>query len=147
MPKCYNLDVGLVLSLSPKLKNMSIADVGAGLGCYTNFFRHNNVNVADSFDFAVDIDKKTLGNVKRWDATVPYQFANRPDWIFSIEVAEHVPPEGTNGLMKNLINARCGTILSWARRGQPGRGHINCKDKDEVIELFASYNFKRTMIR
>lgn len=139
--KCYYLDVGLAVNISQRIKGSSLADIGAGLGCYTNFFRYKNITVTDSFDFAENIDKITMGNVKRWDATIPYNFSKQPDWIFSVEVAEHVPPDGNEGLMTNLIHSRCGTIVSWAKRHQSGAGHINCKDKEEVVELFKKHNF------
>ena len=113
--KCYLLDIGLangVLSIVKNTKkNLTIADIGAGLGCYSNFYHLNGLHIVHSSDFAVDIDHITKGYVLRNDATLPIHFDPFPDWVFSVEVGEHIPQKGTNQFIENLQQSQCGIIL------------------------------------
>lgn len=140
--KCYLLDFTLAKQVSRCLPPKStIIDIGAGLGCYTNTMRHFGVNVTLAFDFARDIEKLTNQNIKFWDASVPFPLSYQPDWTFSIEVAEHVPVDGTDGFMTNVAMGSCGTILSWAPKNQEGGvGHINTRSLNKVTELMRSKN-------
>lgn len=63
--------------------------------------------------------------------------------IISLEVGEHIPKEGQEVFMQNITN-NCSKhlILSWASIGQPGIGHINCRDQKEVIADVESRGFK-----
>jgi hypothetical protein len=54
----------------------------------------------------------------------------------SLEVAEHIPSTTTDTFLDLLIRLnKHGIILSWAKVGQAGHGHINAKNEDEVIEI------------
>ena len=45
--------------------------------------------------------------------------------------------------MLNVVNgARKGVVLSWAVPGQPGAGHVNCRDNSWVIKRFADLGLK-----
>ena len=48
------------------------------------------------------------------------------DWVLSLEMGEHVPNRFEAMVIRNIHahNTR-GVILSWARLGQPGNGHVN----------------------
>jgi hypothetical protein len=130
--KCYFLDVSFANSVIKGVQSDTVADIGAGLGCYTNYFRHNSVTVLSSFDFAHNITKRSRGVVHHFDASLPYPFAITPDWTFSVEVGEHIPLDGFDGFLRNIAQGRCGAILTWAARGQGGTGHVNCKNWDEL---------------
>ena len=56
------------------------------------------------------------------------------DWAISLEVAEHIPNKFESIYLDNIIrHFRNGLIISWAQIGQPGVGHVNCKNRDDVI--------------
>ena len=136
--KCYILDVTLADTVARSLPaGSSVSDLGAGLGCYTRFFMARGINVTVALDFARNISEYTHGRVHAWDLSVPYSFPP-PDWSFSIETAEHIPSDGTDGFLSNVANARCGAILSWAPPGQHGKGHINLRQVKQVERLMAS---------
>ena len=134
--KCYILDAGLARYVASRMSSTAtIVDLGAGLGCYTQYMRHHGANVTIALDFAVDVDVRTDHVVTRWDLSVPYPFPLRPDWSFIVEVAEHIPSALMAGFMQNVAAARCGALLSWARPGQGGSGHVNERNATYVTHL------------
>ena len=50
----------------------------------------------------------------------------KADWVICLEMGEHIPNRFEPMVIANLHahNTR-GVILSWARLGQPGYGHVN----------------------
>ena len=139
--KCYILDAELAKYVAMHIpRGQSIADLGAGLGCYTQYMRYRGANVSVALDFAVDIDNRTNNQVKRWNLGIPFPFPSPPDWTFSIEVAEHIPTSFTEGFVTNVAAARCGAIVSWAHPGQGGSGHVNLKSKKNVRLLLHAHN-------
>lgn len=72
------------------------------------------------------------------DASKPFYLDRTFDVVLSKEVGEHIPPEGEASFMDNLVRlARPGggiIILTWAKPGQGGFHHVNCKEKSYIIE-------------
>ena len=67
--------------------------------------------------------------------TVPIYHLNQYDWVVSIEVAEHIPPQFESIYLDNLVrHAKEGVILSWARPGQLGLSHVNNRPIEYVKE-------------
>lgn len=62
------------------------------------------------------------------------------DFGICLEVMEHIPPEYEFQVLSKLFgrngSAPKHVIISWAKRGQNGTGHVNCRNRDEVITLF-----------
>ena len=56
------------------------------------------------------------------------------EWVLSLEVGEHIPPRYEQAFLHNLhkLNTK-GVILSWARVGQGGTGHVNEQDEPYVV--------------
>ncbi len=62
------------------------------------------------------------------------------DWVFSIEVAEHIPKTYEQIYIDNLV--RHGIILSWAVPKQEGHGHVNNQDFAYIEEQLINRAFK-----
>ncbi len=139
---CYLIDTGLVWGLLELWNgtDATIADVGAGVGCYTHALRHAGLSVIAAYDAAPNIERITRGVVVEWDATQPLPLPHPPDWMLSLEVAEHVPRDGTQAFVRNLAAARCGAVVSWAPPGQRGKGHVNGHTPHAVAGLFRSFD-------
>lgn len=76
------------------------------------------------------------------DLTIPHFRLPIYDWVFSIEVAEHIPEQYEAVYLSNLIrHAREGLVISWARPHQLGVGHINLRPKEYVIQKLATLCF------
>jgi cyclopropane fatty-acyl-phospholipid synthase-like methyltransferase len=127
-------------------KGQTVADFGCGIGLYVQSLRQKgiecvgydgNPNVSEHphcycVDLAVEVDFKIIF-----------------DWILCLEVGEHIPKESEQVFIENLHrHNRKGIVLSWAREGQNGTGHVNCQNPDYVIDVFSKlgyvYNAKLT---
>jgi tryptophanyl-tRNA synthetase len=62
--------------------------------------------------------------------------------VISFEVAEHIPEKYQDAFIENITKL-CNDylIISWAIVGQPGIGHVNCKNNEDVILLFEEKGF------
>lgn len=118
-------------------------DFGCGRGSYLLALAGAGFNPADLIGYEGDPPAvRDWGIVKPHDLTQPlmvYPSGN----VICLEVAEHVPAEYESTLLDTL-DAACHDrlVLSWARRGQGGTGHVNCRDEEEVVPRLERYGFR-----
>ena len=120
-----------ILSLQPS----SILDVGAGSGQYGLYFASVAPSVRYSaVDGALNVERFTDGRVRWADLSLPLLLDGPSEWVMSLEVGEHLPQEFESQFFDTLDawNTR-GVVLSWAVVGQPGAGHVNCRDNPYVV--------------
>lgn len=111
----------------------SVLELGAGCGCYTDFFLWMGFDVR-AVDGTHGISNLTNGMVSNADLSAPQTF--RPaQWVLSLEVGEHIPSKYMATFLGNMVNhARTGVVLSWAIRHQTDSpAHPNELDNKEVI--------------
>ena len=135
------LDRGFAIALGDIFAGMSVVDIGAGYGQYGHFFdeaftgprRIRYIGV----DGAQGVEAATDGFVRSIDVALPaiHDESLRSDWVMSIEVAEHIDHEDGEAIfLYNLDNLNTrGVVLSWAREGQFGHGHVNERNEDYVL--------------
>jgi len=125
----------------------SILDLGCGVGSYLEGSLKGGckdiLGVEISFDIAqlyfVDAIKPYI---QKGDATSDLKFDRTFDCVMSIEVAEHIEPDGTGNFINNLTKLSSKyIILAAAPPGQVGTGHINLRDKQFWIEQIISKGF------
>jgi cyclopropane fatty-acyl-phospholipid synthase-like methyltransferase len=110
----------------------SLADLGCGMGLYVKAFQQNNIN-ANGFDGNPNTPELTNNICKILDLSLPIKFDEPFDWIMSLEVGEHLPPQFEDIFINNLHNNnKYGILISWAIEGQDGHGHVNCKNNDYI---------------
>ena len=64
------------------------------------------------------------------------------DLVVCVEVAEHVPPEESDGLLDTIsANARDWVYFTAASPFQPGHGHINCRQQFFWMDGFRRRGF------
>lgn len=121
-------------------KETKVVDFGCGNGYYMGYLVKQNF-------FAVGLDGNDETEIVcQWfykvDLTKNVKLNERVS-VISLECAEHLPKSAQETFVSNLVNA-CDKhlILSWASIGQPGIGHINCRDQKEVISDIESRGFK-----
>jgi cyclopropane fatty-acyl-phospholipid synthase-like methyltransferase len=89
----------------------------------------------DAYDGALYAEESTNNTVKYLDLSVPVYHLPLYDWVFSIEVAEHIPKTYEQIYINNLVrHASHGIILSWAVPKQEGHGHVNNQDFSYIEE-------------
>ena len=137
----------------------TLLDLGAGSGQYGLCFNQTGCAkdlgiVWSGFDGAPNVEEYTPrvratempelpvtmhANLAE-DAALPLS-----DWVMSIEVGEHLPPEHTARYVNNLHKAnRHGVIISWATSNpwQYGYHHINNHDKNEMECMFQHLGYR-----
>lgn len=111
---------------------MTVVDLGCGNGAYTMALRNAGF-MCIGYDGSPLTEELTGGICRILDLSEPVQIG-RYDLVLSLEVGEHIPSKYEDVFIKNLDNAcRMFIILSWAIEGQPGTGHVNCRNNDYVI--------------
>jgi hypothetical protein len=113
--------------IKKKNEKLSLLDIGSGVGQYGIWIQHNELAASkiswQGFDGAGNVESFTNGRVKWIDVTSPLFDSIEPsdfraDFILSLEIGEHIPPETTDTFL-NLLDkhVKYGIILSW---GIPG---------------------------
>jgi len=116
-------------------KKDRIWDLGCGLGYYLKELSENGFTGCVGVE-ADPPKQKVFNLIYRHNLTTPMMSVQKGN-VICLEVLEHIPKELESRVIKN-INHCCDNflILSWAVEGQPGYGHVNCKNNPEVISLF-----------
>jgi hypothetical protein len=123
-----------------------LLELGAGLGCYSHYFNDSRkLSRVVAVEGASNVAELTGGFVTQADLTQEHNFGHF-DWVISLEVAEHIPKEFEDTYIRNIVSTSpSGIIISWARPGQGGVGHVNPQTNEYVIELMSrhGYDFDR----
>lgn len=120
---------------SPK----SVLDLGCGNGLYPALYAHLGVEDVLGVDGlhqeATVLDAKSYTKADLQD---PFDAGREFDLVVCLEVVEHIDPEASDVLFDSIARHAKGQIMfSMAETGQPGNGHINCKDISEVLSHWA----------
>jgi 2-polyprenyl-3-methyl-5-hydroxy-6-metoxy-1,4-benzoquinol methylase len=119
----------------------SIVDFGCGLGSYVKSFCENQLD-AEGYDGNPNTIELTNGQCGIIDLSAPFSLGKSYDWVMSLEVGEHLPPQFERVFIENLIrHCKNGIVLSWAVQGQGGYGHFNEQNNDYIKKIFADYGF------
>ena len=116
----------------------SVLEMGCGAGGFLKFCTENEKNIK-----GIEINEKALKSL-----VIPYESVfsldiSKPldielfDVVVSLEVIEHIDSAYEDTVIDNIVNSSNKYIIfSGARVGQPGDGHINCRNQDYWIEKF-----------
>eukprot|EP00040_Diaphanoeca_grandis_P016047 m.82610 g.82610 ORF g.82610 m.82610 type:complete len:405 (-) comp25533_c1_seq5:48-1262(-) len=148
-PHHVGYDVGLVnyfVSINKDLLHgQSVADFGAGLGQYGMAFTIVNPGTVKSwtmYDGLAGIEQASSGLIKSINLVRPQYLPQIFDWVWCLEVGEHVP-HGLDPILFDNIDrhATKGAILSWGVPGQSGANHINNQKNTYAIERMQAKGF------
>ena len=67
--------------------------------------------------------------------------AERHDLAISLEVAEHLPPESSDGFVRTLVAHADAIVFGAAYLGQPGRDHINTRPHSFWADQFLAQGY------
>lgn len=138
----YQLDKGLLRGLVRHILPLdaSVGDFGAGSGHYASWLNDTGLVTAFAFDGSPDIELVTKGTVLGADLGRPLALWRKFDWVVSLEVAEHIPPDLSGPYLRNLdAYATAGVVLSWARPGLQGLGTANPRSEQEALDLIRQH--------
>lgn len=144
--KCYRpWEITLGKDLAERYNIKSLVDFGCGCGSYLEGAQQTGVEIK-GYELMHDIIKDILPeevalHIEFGDVMQPIA-CKKFDCAMSIETAEHIVPNHSEILIKNLTNAATRLIFfTAARPGQGGAGHMNFKSRGEWIEMFKQNNF------
>ena len=139
-------DPQLAAALTTFYKNehplTTVVDLGCGMGNYVKHFRAQDM-YADGYDGNPHTPILTNGVCGVLDLSQPFAFQTKYDWVMSLEVGEHLPPQFETTFIENLDrNNKKGIILSWAIEGQGGHGHVNERNNEYVRGRIEALGYK-----
>jgi len=116
----------------------SVGDFGGGGGWYSYVFNRHPWLTATSYDYSPASKKVRFADLSRPLPEAVPAF----DFVLCLEVGEHIPPAQEGVLLDNLVSrAKRGIVLSWARPGQNGTGHVNERPNDYIIAQMEERNW------
>lgn len=124
----------------------SAVDFGCGVGSYLEGMLDAGIKRIRGFELSYDnsiaYTPESVGwCIEKKDITQPIAI-ERYDLSLSIEVAEHLQPEGTAQFLDNLTSASNHLIVfSAAPPGQRGTHHINCRPREFWVSAIQERGF------
>lgn len=117
-----------------------VYDFGCGWGDYTRDIAAIGV---EAIGFEAYPDKSHYENIQELDLSKPHTLDRKADLSISLEVGEHIPAEFEQIFIDNICNnTKDVLVLSWAIEGQPGDGHVNCRNNDYIIAEIEKRGFR-----
>lgn len=121
-------------------KDVPVIDLGCGKGTYCQYLKDVGFQDVMGFEGSILPDSDFDGIIQ---ADLSLGLIGAIGNVISIEVFEHIPRQFESTFVDNICNACSGKlVLSVAVEGQPGLGHVNCRNNDYVIALFDGQGFK-----
>ena len=145
--KYRDWEIAIAKYFSEKYAIESVVDFGCGVGSYLEGHVRAGVTKVKGFEYNYLNAKKYIPDllqphVESGDVTRPID-SGKFQCSWSVEVAEHILPDGTGQFIDNLVNASFEYILlTAAPPGQAGTGHINLRRKDFWIKAISEKGFK-----
>lgn len=124
-------------------KDVPVTDVGCGKGTYVQYLIDRGFENVIGYEGS-DLKHLDTENIYLMtDLSKVVNFGGVKGNVISIEVFEHIPRQFEAQFVQNILNCCSGKlVLSVAVEGQPGLGHVNCRNNDYVIALFEGQGFK-----
>jgi len=118
-----------------------VVDLGCGMGYYALALQQAGWKVR-AFDGTPDLDSiGVFRGIEELDLSQPFTTSAQSS-VICLEVGEHIPLECEQTFLDNLAaNTKRRLILSWAIPNQGGKGHINERPNDYIINEMGKRGF------
>lgn len=139
----HAFDEQLAVGISDFLESSNVNtvfDFGCGLGTYSKHLINAGFD-CDASDGSPNVKEQSDGIAYQLDLSKPFKKEKR-DAVLCLEVGEHIPVQYEQIVLDNITKHGNIIILSWAIEGQPGDGHINCRNNDYIIQQVEKRGFK-----
>ncbi|MGH8231814.1 MAG: methyltransferase domain-containing protein [Steroidobacteraceae bacterium] len=131
--------------LQQALAPRSVLDVGCGPGAWLGAWQRHGVDdlVGVDGDY-VDRSRLPFARERFYphDLAQPFDLGRRFDLVQCLEVAEHLPAHGAEGLIDSLTRHGDVIVFSAAPPGQGGHDHVNERSYDYWRELLARRGYR-----
>ncbi len=120
----------------------SVLDVGCGTGISLDYFLSKGIAVRGLEGSDLAISKARHGDhIRQHDLNEPLDLGEKFDLVWCFEVAEHIHPRHVAALLDTLTRHGDRILLSAARPGQGGLGHLNEQPPEYWIDLLEERGF------
>lgn len=124
----------------------SIVDIGCGTGLYLREFANQGITDFLGIDGAPAAQTEFLlvkNKIVIFDLSQEYQFSKKYDLALCLEVAEHLPAQNADTLIKTITKSADEIIFTAATPGQGPRsiGHLNEQTHQYWIKKFQDQGF------
>ncbi|MBA3961635.1 MAG: class I SAM-dependent methyltransferase [Chthoniobacterales bacterium] len=120
----------------------SVLDVGCGTGISLDYFKSKDISVRGLEGSALAISKaRNASLIQQHDLNSPINLGETFDLVWCFEVAEHIHPRYVSAFLENLTNHSSRILLSAARPGQGGLGHLNEQPPEYWVALMRERGF------
>jgi len=120
----------------------SVLDVGCGTGISLDYFKSKGISVRGLEGSPLAISKaRHAPFIGQHDLHEPLNLGERFELVWCFEVAEHIHPRYVSALLATLTNHADRILLSAARPGQGGLGHLNEQPPEYWIDLMNKRGF------
>lgn len=121
-------------------KEFPVYDFGCGNGYYLGQLEKAGFQKCVGFE-GTQLNNFQCSNVRVHDLTTPVLLEEKGS-VISLEVGEHLPKSAQYTFIQTLTkNCHKHLVMSWAEIGQPGIGHINCRNIDAVVRDIENKGF------
>lgn len=121
----------------------SVLDVGCGTGISLDYFKSKGIHVRGLEGSELAISKaRNAPLITQHDLNEPIDLGETFDLVWCFEVAEHIHPRYVAEFLETLTNHGDRVLLSAARPGQGGLGHLNEQPPEYWIEKMNEAGFE-----
>ena len=122
----------------------SVLDVGCGTGKVLDHLMHRGIADLQGLEGSeLAIRAATHPNlIRQVDLSKPVDLARRFDLIYTVEVAEHIHPSGADEFVRTLTRHGDRILMTAARPGQGGLGHLNEQEPAYWEQKMAAAGFQ-----
>lgn len=121
----------------------TLLDVGCGTGVSLAYFQSHGIETTGVEGSALAIRRaRHPDRIIQHDLSEELDLNRRFDLVWCYEVAEHLAPQYARTLVKTMVNHADLVLLSAARPGQGGEGHLNEQPREYWVALFAEHGFE-----
>jgi len=133
----HKIDTGILNNIATMFEqNSTVVDFGCGNADYIKHLITLGFK-CEAYDGNPNTPQMTDGIAKVQDLTVDFDLGKQFDYVINLEVAEHIPKKYEKIYINNVVkHTGKYLIMSWAKIGQGGDGHVNCQNHDYVIDVF-----------
>jgi len=122
-------------------KEESLIDFGCGRATYLKYFHDIGFKQLYGVE-GTNFPAFEYSNITVQDLTVPF-IKDSIGNSLCLEVGEHIDKKYEHIFIDNLVNnTQNKLILSWAKRGQEGIGHVNCQHNIYIIDQLQKKGMK-----
>jgi len=126
-----------------QVRPKTVLDLGCGTGKSVDWFLDRGIDALGIEGSKLAISKaKNPHRILQWNLQEELQLNRKFDLVFSYEVVEHIHADYVRALVRSFVNHADLLVMTAARPGQGGEGHLNEQPPEYWIAQFANHGYR-----